>query len=70
MYLFDPNAGFNTWVKIGELVSAPNDTIRIGGGRGVLQARSVPSAAAVTFWHPETNVFQRYFLAGETLMQF
>lgn len=71
LYLFDPQAGFNQWVKIGELVSSPNDTIRIGGAVGILKARQLPGAAAVGFWHPETDVFQRYYLqGGQNLVQF
>jgi hypothetical protein len=71
LYLYDPNAGFNNWVKIGELVSSPNDTIRIGGAVGILKARQDPKLAAVGFFHPETNAFQRYYLAGGTnLIQF
>lgn len=71
LYLYDPVAGFNTWAKIGELVSSPNDLIRIGGARGILLARNQPGAAAVGFWHPETNQFQRYYLAGgKDLIQF
>lgn len=70
MYLWDPNAGFFTWQKIGELVSSPNDKIRIGGAIGIMKARQDPHSSAIGFLHPETNTFQRYYLAGENLMQF